>query len=132
MKRSLSKSFSENPRSAIQNRTLVGIVALILAFAMCVVTAHAQQSKKILRIGYLAGTDRATDSTRSEPFRLALRDLGYIEGQNIEIEYRFAAANLARAPELAAELVRLKVDVIVVGGDTIVAAPKMRPRQFPS
>src|SRR5918994_3035254 len=78
-----------NPTSKFQNRKLVGLVAIILAFAMCGVAAHAQQSKKIFRIGYLAGADRATNSSRSEPFRLALRDLGYIEGQNIEIEYRF-------------------------------------------
>jgi putative tryptophan/tyrosine transport system substrate-binding protein len=112
-------------------RKLVGIVALVIAFAACGAVAHAQQSKKIFRIGYLAGTDRATNSTRSEPFRLALRDLGYIEGQNIEIEYRFAAGNLDRAPELAAELVRLKVDVIVVGGDTIVSAAKNATKTVP-
>jgi putative tryptophan/tyrosine transport system substrate-binding protein len=131
MKRFLSKSFSENPRSAIQNRTLVGIVALILAFAMCGVTAHAQQSKKIFRIGYLAGADRATNSTRFEPIRLALRELGYIEGQNIAIEYRFAAGNLDRGPELAAELVRLKVDVIVVGGDAMVGTAKNATKTIP-
>jgi putative tryptophan/tyrosine transport system substrate-binding protein len=61
---------------------------------------------------------RARDS-RAEPFRLALRELGYIEGHNIAIEYRYSEGKRDRPPELAAELVRLKVDVIVVGGGTI-------------
>ena len=76
--------------------------------------AHAQQPKKVSRIGYLSNADPATESTRSEAIRLALRALGYIEGQNIAIEYRFAEGKRDRAPELAAELVRLKVDIIVV------------------
>ena len=60
--------------------------------------------------------DPARESARSEAFRLALRELGYIEGQNIAIEYRYAEGKLDRLPELAAELVRLKVDIIVVAG----------------
>jgi putative ABC transport system substrate-binding protein len=93
--------------------------------------AQAQQSKKVYRIGYLAGADRATNFTRFEPLRLALRELGYIEGQNITMEYRFAAGNLGRAPELAAELVRLKVDVIVVGGDAMVGTAKNATKTIP-
>jgi putative ABC transport system substrate-binding protein len=76
-------------------------------------TLEAQQPKKIHRIGYLSGIDAATHSTRSEPFRQALRERGYIDGQNIAIEYRYAEGKLDRLPELAAELVRLKVDIIV-------------------
>src|SRR5262249_35004804 len=68
------------------------------------------------RIGYLSNTDPASESARSEAIRLALRELGYIEGQNIAIEYRYAEGKNDRASELAAELVRLKVDVIVVAG----------------
>ena len=60
--------------------------------------------------------DPASESARSEAIRLALRELGYIEGQNIAIEYRYAEGKLDRLPELAAELVRLKVDIIVVAG----------------
>ena len=59
-------------------------------------------------------TDAATDSARAEAIRLALRELGYIDGQNIAIEYRYAEGKRDRLPELAAELVRLKVDIIVV------------------
>ena len=78
--------------------------------------AEAQQPKKVPRIGYLSPSDPATESTRSEAIRLALRELGYIEGQNIAIEYRYAEGKLDRLPELAAELVRLKVDIILVAG----------------
>ena len=74
------------------------------------------QPKKVPRIGYVSNADAATESTRAEAIRLALRALGYIEGQNIATEYRYAEGKLDRLPELAAELVRLKVDVIVVAG----------------
>jgi putative tryptophan/tyrosine transport system substrate-binding protein len=89
------------------------LVAVQLAVA---VIAEAQQAKKVHRIGYLSALDPATDSPRADGIRLALRELGYIEGQNIAIEYRFAEGRPDRVPELAAELVRLKVDIIVVSG----------------
>src|SRR3990170_7396155 len=81
--------------------------------------AWAQQPKKVPRIGYLSAFDAATESARSEGIRLALRERGYIEGQNIAIEYRYAEGKRDRYPELAAELVRLKVDIIVVAGGFI-------------
>jgi putative ABC transport system substrate-binding protein len=109
---------SDNRKSKIQNRKLVGIVALALAFAMCGAVAMAQQPKKVPRIGYLSPLNPASESSRSEAIRLALRELGYIEGQNIATEYRYAEGKRDRAPELAAELVRLKVDIIVVGGSS--------------
>ena len=65
-------------------------------------------------IGYLSADDPAGESTRSEAIRQALRERGYIEGQNIAIEYRYADGKCDRLPELVAELVRLKVDIIVV------------------
>ena len=105
-------------------------VSVILA---SVLFAEAQQLKKVPRIGYLSATDPASDSTRIEPIRLALRELGYMEGQNIAIEYRYAEGKFDRASELAAELVRLKVDIIVVsGGDRGSGRPRMRQRRFPS
>ena len=92
----------------------------------------AQQPKKVPRIGYLSGGDAATESTSSEPFRLALRERGYIEGQNIVIEYRYAEGKPDRYPELAAELVRLKVDIIVAaGGDEMVWAAKNATKTIP-
>ena len=93
--------------------------------------ARAQQPKKIPRIGYLSGTDAATDSTRIEAIRLALRALGYIEGQNIAIEYRYAEGKNDRAPELVAELVRLKVDIILVGGFVPIRAAMNATKTIP-
>ena len=88
-----------------------------MLFALCY-SASAQQPKKVPRIGYLSSTDAATESTRFEATRLALREHGHIEGQNIAIEYRYTEGKRDRAAELAAELVRLKVDIIVVTGGT--------------
>jgi putative tryptophan/tyrosine transport system substrate-binding protein len=91
------------------------IAAMLLAVA---VLAEAQQPKKVYRIGYLSAADQARESARAEAIRLALRDLGYIEGQNITTEYRYLEEKTDRAPELAAELVRLKVDIIILSGGT--------------
>ena len=94
--------------------------------------AQAQQPKKVPRIGYLSNNDPASDSTRSEAIRLALRERGYIEGQNFAIEYRYAEGKRDRLPELAAELVRLKVDLIVaVGGDPLILAAKNATKTIP-
>ena len=98
-------------------RKINGLTLFALLFALCF-PAEAQQPKKVPRIGYLSAADPARESTRSEAIRLALRELGYIEGQNIAIEYRYAEGKPDRAAELAAELVRLKVDIIVVAGGT--------------
>jgi putative ABC transport system substrate-binding protein len=88
-----------------------------MLFALCF-SAEAQQPKKVYRIGYLSGSDAATDAPRSDGIQLALRELGYVEGQNTAIEYRYAEGKQERVFELAAELVRLKVDVIVTAGGT--------------
>jgi putative ABC transport system substrate-binding protein len=95
-----------------------------LLFAPCS-AAQAQQPKKVPRIGYLSANDPASESARAEAIRLALRALGYIEGQNIATEYRYAEGKIDRVPELAAELVRLKVDVIVAAGGVITIRPAM-------
>ena len=113
-------------------KRIATLVAIILALVGCGAVVEAQQPKKVPRIGYLAGS-AATESTRAEAIRLALRERGYIEGQNIAIEYRYAEGKRDRQPELAAELVRLKVDIIVVtGGTGRSRRPRMRPRRFPS
>jgi putative ABC transport system substrate-binding protein len=116
-------------------RTAMKISPLWLVAVLLVGHVHvseAQQPKKIARIGYLSNSDPATDSARSEGIRLALRDLGYIEGQNIAIEYRYAEGKLDRVPELAAELVRLKVDIIVVSGGAIpIRAAKNATKTIP-
>jgi ABC-type uncharacterized transport system substrate-binding protein len=104
-----------NLRQAQDKRTKFAFAACALLFAFSV-PAHAQQQKKIPRIGYLGTLDSSIESARFEGIRLALRELGYVEGQNIAYEYRFAEGKQDRFPELAAALVRLKVDVIVAPG----------------
>jgi putative ABC transport system substrate-binding protein len=97
------------------SRNVYGLALCAMLFAPSY-SASAQQPKKVHRIGYLSSVDAARDFARYEGIRLALRDLGYIDGQNIAIEYRSAEGKVDRFPELAAELVRLKVDIIVVAG----------------
>jgi putative ABC transport system substrate-binding protein len=128
----LLESDSGNRKSKIQNLKSVGLVAIAVAFALCGAVAQAQQPKKVLRIGYLVGGDPTSESTRAEAIRLALRELGYIEGQNIATEYRYAEGKLDRFSELAAELVRLKVNIIVVaGGGGYVQAVKDATKTIP-
>ena len=105
---------------------------LITVLLITVPPATAQQPKKVARIGYLSTTDPATDSARAEGIRLALRELGYIEGQTIAIEYRYAEGRPDREPGLAAELVRLKVDIIVVAaGDVTIQAARNATKTIP-
>ena len=83
---------------------------------MGVSVAAAQQPKQLPRIGYLSGSSPSADAMRHKAFRQGLRELGYIEGETIVIEWRFAEGKLKRFPDLANDLVRLNVDVIVTGG----------------
>src|ERR1051325_3548251 len=103
---------SRNPKSAIQNRKWVGIVALAFAFTLCGAVADAQQTGKIYRIGYL---DPAASNVLLAAFRQELSKLGWIEGKNFTIEY-LENKGQDRLPELAADLARLKVDLILVSG----------------
>ena len=104
---------------------------LLTVFLFIVFSAEAQQPEKVPRIGYLSNTDPATESTRAEAIRLALRERDYIEGQNIAIEYRYAEGKLDRLPALAAELVRLNVDIILVAGDRPILAAKNATKTIP-
>src|SRR5215475_11750499 len=116
---------------AQMKKAAVPILVAVILLTVAVVT-EAQQPTKVPRIGYLSNTDAATDSARAGGIRLALRELGYIEGQNIAIEYRYAEGKRDRAPELAAELVRLKVDIIVVAsGDQWIRAAKNATKTIP-
>jgi putative tryptophan/tyrosine transport system substrate-binding protein len=125
-------SCSDNRKSKIKNRKSVGIIAIVVAIAMCGAAASAQQPKKVPRIGYLSNSDPVTESARAEAVRLALRERGYIEGQNIATEYRYAEGKPDRYPELAADLVRLKVDIIVVpGGIGTIQAAKNATKTIP-
>ena len=98
---------------------LVAVVLLALG-----VIAEAQQTGKVPRIGYLSPTSPSVSPTRIEAFRQGLRELGYVEGKNIVIEYRYAEGKFDRLAALAAELVRLNVDLIVTTGPTVTRAAK--------
>jgi putative tryptophan/tyrosine transport system substrate-binding protein len=97
----------------MKKAVVLAILFVVILLAVAVI-AEAQQAKKVPRIGYLSSFDPVTDSARTETIRLALRELGYIEGQSIAIEYRYAEGKVDRQPELAVEVVRLRVDIIVV------------------
>ena len=95
-------------------------------------SAEAQQQKKVWRIGYVANVAAASDSARAKAIRVVLRELGYIEGQNIATEYRYTEGKPDRLPDLLAELLRLKVDIIVVaGGIHWIAAAKNATKTIP-
>jgi len=108
----LRRSIQKRPR----RRKLVGSVALVVTLAMCGAVAMAQQPKKVPRIGYLSVSSPSAMSTRTEAFRQGLHELGYVDGKNIVVEWRFADGKLERLPEFVAELAHLEVDVIVTGG----------------
>jgi len=113
-------------------RAAVPSIVIAVTLLAVAVIAEAQQPKKVPRIGYLSSLDPARESSRAEAIRLSLRELGYIEGQNIAFEYRYAALKQDRYPELAAELVRLKVDIIVVaGGVPAIRAAKNATKTIP-
>jgi len=112
-------------------KNILGFALIALVFAVSFY-AEAQQPKKVHRIGYLATSDPSSDSTRAEAIRLGLRELGYVEGQNIGFEYRYAEGKLDRYTELAAGLVRLKVDIIVVaGGSAMIRTAKNATKTIP-
>ena len=115
----------------IQNRKLAGIVALVLPLTMCVAVAGAQQPKKIPRVGWLSGSSRSAIALRSEAFRQGLRELGYMEGKNIVVEWRYGEGKPARVSEFAAELSRLNVDVIVSAGPTPTRFAKHATKTIP-
>jgi len=108
---------------------LIGLaVILAVSLVLAPLTAEAQQAVKIPRIGYLSPTSAPAFENA---FRQRLRELGYVEGRNIAIEYRWAEGKYERLPELAAELVRLRVDVILAVSNAAVHAAKSVTRTIP-
>jgi putative tryptophan/tyrosine transport system substrate-binding protein len=105
------------------------LVAVILLAVT--ITAEAQQPKKVPRIGMLVGPSSSFFSTRMKAFREGLHDLGYVEGKNIVIEYRYAEGVDERLPNLATELVQLNVDLIFVSGTTGTQAAKNATQTIP-
>jgi putative ABC transport system substrate-binding protein len=103
-----------------------------LLVAVCSPASAAEQAKKVARIGYLSALSVSSESTRADAIRLALRELGYVEGKNITIEYRYSDGNPDAAARLAAELVQLKPDVLLVaGGDTWIRAARAATKTIP-
>jgi putative ABC transport system substrate-binding protein len=116
--------FRLNRKSIIENLKWAGPLAILALLVGCVGMADAQQPTKVPRIGFLAAVSPSAVSDRIEAFRQGLRELGYVERKNIVVEYRYAEGKLDRLPALAAELVRLKVEVIVTAGATSTRAAK--------
>jgi len=106
----------------MERRTFLGTLGISVLGAP--LAAEAQQTGKVYRIGYLSAGSSTSNPRVLESFRQGLRELGWIEGQNIVIEYRWAEGRFDRLPDLAAELVRLKVDVIVGAPTPAVLAAK--------
>ncbi len=119
----------DNPKSIIQNLKLVGHLAIVVTLTMGGAVARAQQAAKVPRIGYLS--PGFPSSSPDPAFRQGLRELGYVEGKNIVIKWRSAEGKLDRLPALAAELVRLKVDVIVTAGPSPTRAAKEATTTIP-
>jgi ABC-type uncharacterized transport system substrate-binding protein len=112
------------------NGIIVALALGAMLFALCR-PAEAQQAEKIPRIGYLSGSPHSSIAERIEAFRQGLRELGYIEGKNIVIEWRSAEGKRDRLPMLATELAHLKVDVIVTAGPLVTSAVKQATSTIP-
>ena len=112
-------------------RKIIGFALGALLFALSLSAEAQQATKKIPRVGFLSLNTAFVQKDRVEAFRQALRKLGYVEGQNIIIDYRFADGKSERLPGLAAELVALKVDVIVTAGNSATAPAKDATKTIP-
>jgi putative ABC transport system substrate-binding protein len=115
---------------SVVGRSVFGLTLCAMLFALCF-PASAQQPKKVPRIGYLSGTSYSVNSARVDAFRQGLRELGYVEGKSIVIEWRYAEGKIDRLPALAAELVRLKVDVIVASAPPPTRSAKQATATIP-
>jgi ABC-type uncharacterized transport system substrate-binding protein len=110
---------------------IIGLLVIFVALAACGAVAQAQQQPKIPRIGFLTNNSSTGLAAADEAFRQGLRALGYVEGKSLVIEYRYGEGKVGRLAEMAAELVRLKVDVIVTGGPTSTRTAKQATSTIP-
>jgi len=122
-------SFSDNRKSKTQNPKWVGVITFATTLAFCV--GAGSQPTKIPRIGFLLATSASANAARNDGFRQGLRELGYVEKNNIVIEWRYGQGNPDRLNALAAELVRLKLDIIVTGGASSTRAAKEATTTIP-
>jgi putative ABC transport system substrate-binding protein len=113
----------------MDRRAFIGTLAG--GFLAMPLAAEAQQAGTVPRIGYLAGDSATVHSQYAQAFSNGLRDLGYVEGKNLVIEHRWAEGKFERLPELAAELIRLPVDLIVAVGDPVIFAAKQATSTIP-
>ena len=114
----------------MNTKKLVGLTLVAMLLALCA-SAEVQQPTKVPRIGYLTGSSPSAMSARTDAFRQGLRELGYMEGKNIVIEWRYADEKLDRLPSLATELVRLNVMAIVTGGPQVTRVAKEATSTIP-
>jgi len=122
---------SDNRKSKIQNPKWLGLSVIVFVLVVVGPVAEAQQTGKIARIGFLDNGTASGMSVLVDAFRQELSKLGWIEGKSIVFEYRFAEGKTERLPELAAELVRLKVDLIVITGNPPASAAKKATTAIP-
>jgi putative tryptophan/tyrosine transport system substrate-binding protein len=122
---------SDNRKSAIQNPKWLGLSAIAFVLAVVGTVAEAQQPTKVPRIGFLITSSPYTISARLEAFQQGLRELGYVDGKNIVVEYRYAEGKIDRLLSLAAELVRLNVNVIITNGSPPTSAAKEATSTIP-
>src|SRR5262249_48584577 len=111
-------------------KEVIGFALCAMLLALCGASAEAQQPKTVARIGVLR-SDLPSSNVAVEGLVAFLRELGYVEGQNISVEYRWAEGRYERLPDLAAELVRLKVDVIFTTGTPATNAAKQATKTIP-
>jgi putative tryptophan/tyrosine transport system substrate-binding protein len=134
-----SKSLSDNRKpvlshvegSAIQNPKWLGLSVIAFVLVVAWAVAEAQQPKKVPRIGFLSATSPSAIAARVDAFLQGLRELGYLEGKNIVIEWRYAEGKLDRLSELTTEFVRLNVDVIVTAGPPLTRVAKKATATIP-
>jgi putative ABC transport system substrate-binding protein len=122
---------NQRPSSIRMKKNILLVPGALLILALVSVLWAQQPAKKVWKIGYLSPLSPVTESSRRDGFIQGLRELGYIEGQNIVLEYRYAQGNRSRFFELAAEIVDLNPDVIVVGSNSFTAAAKQATRAIP-
>src|SRR5215510_4121181 len=111
------------------NKKVAWLLALL--FLAAGTFAQGQQATKVPRIGFLSASSPSVISARVEAFRQGLRELGYVEGKNIVIEWRWAEGKPDRLPDLAAELVRLKVDILISAGPAVTPRLKEATKTIP-
>src|SRR5215813_1607467 len=123
-----SRSFDWKPEAKNVRSCIRALGVLLLAVCLPV---QAQQPAKVWKIGVLVSTSHALNASREDNLWQGLRQLGYVEGKNVEMEYRYADGQLDRLPQLAADLVRIKVDVIVVSGTRAAVAAEHATTSIP-